>query len=68
MINADTGVEAVQPGTKITPRLINKLLDGGLKKVLFSVDDIIGQFIAEDIVNMKTGLVYAEAGDEITTE
>ena len=68
LINADTGEVAVESGTKITPRLINKLLDGGLKKVLFSVDDIIGQFIAEDIVNMKTGLVYAEAGDEITTE
>ena len=68
LVNADTGEVAVESGTKITPRLINKLYESGLKRVLFSVDDVIGQFIAEDIVNLKTGLIYAEAGDEISSE
>ncbi|MEF3837755.1 hypothetical protein P0Q08_08470, partial [Campylobacter jejuni] len=25
-----------------------------------------GQYVAEDLVNMETGEIYAEAGDEIT--
>ena len=52
----------------MTPRYINKLVESGLKKILYAKEALVGQFVAEDIVNLKTGLVYAEAGDEITMD
>ena len=67
LINAETGEVAIDSGTKVTPRLIKKVKEAGLKKVLYSEESIIGLFVAEDIVNMKSGIIYAEAGDEVTT-
>ena len=68
LINAKTGEIAVEAGKKLTPRLATKLIESGLTEVLYSDEDLIGQYLSEDIVNMDTGLIYGEAGDEITQE
>ena len=46
--------------------LLGKVKEAGLNKILYSEESIMGLFVAEDIVNMKTGIIYAEAGDEIS--
>ena len=33
--------------------------------MLVSSDDLAGRYIAEDIVDLETGTIYAEAGDEL---
>ena len=57
-----------EAGTRVTPRLANKLKSDGLKEQLIQNEELIGQYIAEDLINEKTGEVYVEAGDEITEE
>jgi hypothetical protein len=32
------------------------------------MDDLLGRFASEDLVNLQTGEIYAEAGDELTEE
>ena len=36
LINADTGEVAIVSGTKVTPRLIKKVKEAGLNKILYS--------------------------------
>ncbi len=66
LFDAATGKEILEAGTKLTPRLGKKLLADGLESILVKNDEIIGRFVAIDIVNMETGEIYAEAGDEIS--
>ena len=37
----------------------------GVKEILISAEDLAGRFIAEDIVDLETGKIFAEAGDEL---
>ncbi len=68
LINAKGNKVMVEAGTRVTPRLANKLKADGLKEQLIQSEDLIGQYIAQDIINEKTGEIYVEAGDEITEE
>ncbi|MBT6414808.1 DNA-directed RNA polymerase subunit beta [Candidatus Puniceispirillum sp.] len=68
LVDADTKKVVAKAGTKMTPRSLKKLAEGGVKDILVPDTDILGRFIAEDIINMSTGEVYAEAGEEITEE
>jgi len=68
LVNAKTGKVAVEAGEKITPRLIKRLRDGGLKEQLVSPEELIGRYVASDLLNEKTGEIFAEACDEITEE
>ncbi len=68
LIDAKSGEVIVEAESKITPRLIRKLADAGVKDVLARQDDLIGRFVAEDLIDEKTGLVIVEAGDELTEE
>ena len=68
LVNASSGKVLAEAGTKITPRLSKKLVDGGLKEVRVQTEELHGRFVAEDLINGETGEVLAEAGDEITEE
>ncbi|MEW5703057.1 MAG: DNA-directed RNA polymerase subunit beta [Pseudomonadota bacterium] len=68
LVNARSGKVVVEAGTKITPRLIKKLQEGGLKEQLVLPEELIGRYVANDIVNESTGEIYVEAGEELTTE
>jgi DNA-directed RNA polymerase subunit beta len=68
LIDAKSGKPVAEAGAKLTPRVIKKLVDGGLKEVLVGDEEIIGRYIAGDIINEKTGEIYAESGDEITEQ
>ncbi len=68
LVDADTEKVVAEAGTKVTPRQANKLVEAGLKDVLVSHLDLVGRFVAEDIVNPETGEVFVEAGDELTEQ
>jgi len=68
LVNAASGKVLAEAGTKITPRLSKKLVDGGLKEVRVETEELVGRFVAEDMINAETGEVLAEAGDELTEE
>ena len=66
LIDAATGQEVASAGTKLTPRALKKIAEGGTTEVLVGRADIVGRFAAEDMVNLETGEIYLEAGEEIT--
>jgi len=68
LVNAKSGKSVAEAGTKLTPRVIKKLVEDGLKEILVSEEEIVGNYIAGDIVNESTGEILAEAGDEITEQ
>lgn len=65
LVDADTGEEVAPAGTKITARQAKKFADGGLKTLLLAPEALTGRYLARDAVNMATGEIYAEAGDEL---
>ncbi|HWL68744.1 MAG TPA: DNA-directed RNA polymerase subunit beta [Geminicoccus sp.] len=66
LIDATTGETVAEAGTKLTPRLIRKLVEQGLTEVFVSAEDLVGKFVARDVIDESNGLVFAEAGDELT--
>ena len=56
----------LEAGKKLTARTARQLAEKGLKDLRATDEDLYGQYIAEDLVNPKTGEIYAEAGEEIT--
>jgi DNA-directed RNA polymerase subunit beta len=65
LIDADTGEEIAPAGQKISARAAKKFADGGVKTLLLNPDALTGRFLAHDSVNMQTGEIYAEAGEEL---
>jgi DNA-directed RNA polymerase subunit beta len=66
VIDADTGEVVIETGKKLTARSARLLADKGVKDLRATNEDLIGQYVAEDLVNYANGELYAEAGDEIT--
>ena len=62
------GKVVVEQGKKFTPRLLKQLEEKNLKELEISNEELIGKFISEDIVNIETGEIFAEAGEEVTEE
>ena len=53
-------------GERMTPRIVRRLKEGGLTEVLAPETELVDHYFAEDLINIETGEVYFEAGDEIT--
>ncbi len=66
LIDADTGEEVAAAGAKISARNANKL-GTTVKSLLLPPEALTGKYLARDEVNMATGEIYAEAGDELDT-
>jgi DNA-directed RNA polymerase subunit beta len=64
LIDADTGKVVLEAGKKLTVRAARQLQEKGLKALRISDEEMVGNYLAEDLVNPKTGEIYAEAGDE----
>ena len=62
------GKVIVEAGKKFTPRLLNQLAEKNIKELELTNEEVLGKFVSEDIVNMETGEIFAEAGQEITEE
>src|SRR5690606_32104181 len=65
LADAKTGEVVIKGGEKITARKARDLAENGLKEILVSSDDLAGRYLAEDIVDLETGIIYAEAGEEL---
>ncbi|MEM7445311.1 MAG: DNA-directed RNA polymerase subunit beta [Pseudomonadota bacterium] len=68
LVDAKSGETVAAIGEKLTPRKINKLTEAGLKEQLVTDEDLIGRYLAGDMIDEETGEVLFEAGDEITEE
>jgi DNA-directed RNA polymerase subunit beta len=69
LIDAATGEVIAEAGKKVTPRAVKKLIEeGAVTELLVPFDDIVGRFVAKDIINEETGAIYVEAGDELTLD
>ena len=69
LIDAASGEVIAEAGKKVTPRAVKKLIDEGqVTELLLPFDQIMGKFVAKDIVNEDNGAIYVEAGDELTWE
>jgi len=69
LIDAATGEVICEAGKKITPRAVKQLKDEGkVTDLLVPFENIVGKFVARDIINEETGAIHAEAGDELTLE
>jgi len=68
LIDAKSGEVIAQAGDKVTARRARELAKNGLKEILFSPEDLSGKYLAEDIVDMNTGIILGEAGAELDVE
>jgi DNA-directed RNA polymerase subunit beta len=66
LIDARTGQVVAEKDAKLTPRAARKIAEGGTTEVLVGRPDLLGRYVAEDLVNMETGEIWAEAGEELT--
>ena len=66
LVNGKTGKAVADAGAKMTPRLLNRLKEQGIKEIRVSPEELIGRYAALDVINEKTGEIYVEAGQEIT--
>ncbi|MFC5304432.1 DNA-directed RNA polymerase subunit beta [Azospirillum picis] len=66
LVDAATGAVVAEAGTKMTPRVIKKLVEGGLTEQQVSTEELTGRYLAVDIINERTGEVIYEAGDELS--
>ncbi len=60
-----TGETVAKAGTNMTKRQIDRLVASGVEAQLVDESDLLGRFLAEDLVDAGTGKIHAEAGDEI---
>jgi len=71
IINPKTGKKMASPGTKVTKKLIDQFKLAGIKKVVLTVaeayEDILGRFLAEDVVDTSTGEILGECFTPVTT-
>jgi DNA-directed RNA polymerase subunit beta len=64
LIDAETGEVVADTEAKLTARSARKIGEK-TKNVLVSRADLLGRFIAIDMVNEETGEIFAEAGEEL---
>ncbi len=53
-------------GRKITKQVFEKAKRKGVLRIKVSKDDLIGKYLAHDVVDMETGEVIAECNEELT--
>ncbi|GKY88511.1 DNA-directed RNA polymerase subunit beta [Sinisalibacter aestuarii] len=69
LVDAKTGEVIAEAGKKVTPRAVKKIIDDAkITELLVPFSQIVGRYVAKDIINEETGAIYVEAGDELTWE
>ncbi len=64
LVDADTGEVVADADAKLTARSARKIAEK-TKDVLIGRADLLGRFVAVDMVNEETGEIFAEAGEEL---
>jgi len=65
LVDAETGEELVAKDKKIVGSLARKLQAMKDVRIRVPLDELLGRYVAEDVIDQKTGEVIAEAGDEV---
>ena len=65
LVDAKSKKVVIEAGKKITPRLARKLAEDGVKELLVTDEHLYGQYLADELVDPKTGIIHGEAGQEI---
>lgn len=68
LIDADTGAVLAEAGTKMTPRIMNKLIRDGVKSIRITPQALFGKYLVRDYIDENTGEIHIEAGTEINSE
>jgi DNA-directed RNA polymerase subunit beta len=67
LIDAATGEVILKAGDKVTPKMAAAWArDAKVAELLVPFDQIIGRFVAQDVIDETNGAIWAEAGDELT--
>ena len=64
LVDADSGEVVADADAKLTARSARKIAEK-TKEVLIGRADLLGRYVAVDMVNEETGEIYAEAGEEL---
>src|SRR6201996_2886454 len=64
LIDAATGEVVAEADAKLTARQARRIAEN-TKEVLVGRADLLGRYMAEDLVNLETGEIFAEAGEEL---
>ena len=64
LIDAETGEVVADADAKLTARSARKIAEK-TKNVLIGRPDLLGRYVAVDMVNEESGEIYAEAGEEL---
>src|SRR4051812_45874933 len=64
LVDAETGEVVAKAEDKLTARQARRIAEK-TKEVLVGRADLLGRYVAVDIVNDETGEIYAEAGEEL---
>ena len=68
LVDSSTGKIFGNAWEKFTILVDKKIKDAGVKKLFLPEADIYGKFLADDVFDPKTGIIYFEAGDEINED
>src|SRR5690606_5493784 len=66
LVDADTGKVVAEAGTRLNKRVATKLQESGLKRILYSNEDLVGQYVASDIAISGQKKPVLSIGEEIT--
>jgi DNA-directed RNA polymerase subunit beta len=64
LVDASSGEVVAEADAKLTARQVRRIAEN-TKEVLVGRADLLGRFMAEDLVNEDTGEIFAEAGEEL---
>ncbi len=65
LVDAETGEVVADADAKLTARAVKKIAER-TREVLVGRADLLGRYVAYDLVDEATGELYAEAGEELT--
>jgi len=65
ILNASSGKIIIKKSTKVTQRVLNEIEQKKIKYYSIEEESLLGNFIASDIIDEKTGKIFFEAGYEI---
>lgn len=68
LIDADNGNVVAEAGTKLNSRMVKKMQEDGVKRIVVQPEELYTRYNAFDIIDPTTRIVIAEAGDELSEE
>ncbi len=68
LVDSKTGKVVLREGEKVNTRKAEKLIKDGLQSVLMQDSDLVGMFLAADVIDPSTSELIALAADELTED